>query len=162
MNARKENQIAWMLLLSIALILGGIFMTMIGFGSAMGIKSKSPIFFIAMGPVMVIGGVVLAAWGVFTGHLSNRKMESSGPQFLSRCYIVGRYGINEIGEMLFTDFEDLDHPKSKFFVRIKTSEGKDEEYECSRELISQIGEGMVGNVQVRGKWLGSFTPLPRV
>lgn len=162
MNARKENLIAWMLLLSVALVLGGIFMTMIGFGSAMGIKSKSPIFFIAMGPVMVVLGVVLAGWAVFSGHLTNKKMDSAGPQTINGCYIVGRYALNEIGEMIFSDFEDIDHPKAKFFVRIKTAQGKDEEYECSPQLMSQIGEGMVGNVQVRGRWLGSFVPVPRV
>ncbi|MBC8065982.1 MAG: hypothetical protein H7Y17_14205 [Chlorobia bacterium] len=162
MNARRENQIAWMLLLGVAMSLMGIFVTMMAFGSAMGMKSKSPIFLIALGPLMVVGGIVLAGFGVFSGHRFNRKTANSGVEWLSNCYIVGRYGVNEVGEMVFSDFEELDSPKAKFFVRIKTSGGQDAEYECSKELVSQIGEGMMGNVQVRGRWLGSFTPLPRV
>lgn len=162
MNARRENQIAWMLVLGIAISLAGIVVSILGFGSAMSLKSKSPVAFIAMGPVMILAGIALAGYGVFYGHYSNKKSASGGLQVLNGCYIVGRYATNEIGEMVFSDFEDLDHPKAKFFVRIKTAGGVDGEYECSRELIRNIGEGMVGNVQIRGRWLGSFTPVPRV
>jgi hypothetical protein len=162
MNARRENQIAWMLILGVAISLAGIVVSILAFGSAMGLKSKSPIAFIAMGPIMIVGGIVLAGYGVFFGHYSNKKIASGGVQMLNGCYIVGRYAVNEIGEMVFADFEDLDHPKAKFFVRIKTADGVDGEYECSRDLIRTIGEGMVGNVQIRGRWLGSFTPVPRV
>lgn len=161
MNARRENQIAWMLILGIALVLLGILTTMLAMGAAMNLKSKAPLTFIIMGPLMFVGGIILAGYGVFSGHMTNRKSASGGVQVLSNCYIVGKYALNERGEMVFSDYEVLDHPKCKFFVRIKNAQGQDFELECARELMDQIGEGMVGNVQMKGRWLGSFTPVPR-
>ncbi|HJP82067.1 MAG TPA: hypothetical protein VJ835_01055 [Fimbriimonadaceae bacterium] len=161
MNARRENQIAWMLVLGVALVLIGILLSILAFGSATSLKSKTPVFFIALGPIAILGGIALAGFGVFAGHLFNRRTNTSGVRTIANCYVVGRYGVNEIGEMVFSDFEELDHPKSKFFVRLKSSNGQDEEFECSRELVGQIGEGMVGNAMVKGRWLGSFVPVPR-
>jgi hypothetical protein len=82
-------------------------------------------------------------------------------RWLTNCYVVGRFAVNANGDMVFSDFEEMDHPKDKFFVQLKTPDGRQDEFECSRELIGQIGEGMLGNVQVKGRWLGSFTAVPR-
>jgi hypothetical protein len=161
MNARRENQIAWMLFLGVGMSLVGIFVTMMAFGSAIGMKSTTPVLLIALGPIMIVGGILLAGWGIFAGHMTNRKAENAGARWLSNCYVVGRFAVNQNGEMIFSDFEDLDHPRTKFFVRLKGQDGQDDEFECSQDLIAQIGEGMVGNVQVKGRWLGSFTPVPR-
>lgn len=160
MNARKENQIAWMLVGGVAMSLIGILVTMLAFGSALGLHSKSPLILIALGPIMVVGGIALAGWGVFAGHMTNKKADSSGVQWIPNCYVVGRYEMNQIGEMIFSDF-NYDEPKSKFFVRLKLPDGSDQEYQCSPELMDQIGEGMIGNVQVKGRWLGSFVAVPR-
>jgi hypothetical protein len=160
-NARKENQIAWMLVLGIAILLLGILVTIFAFGSAMGLKSKTPPLFVALGPIMVLGGIVLAGWGVFYGHFFNRKVDQGGVRFLRGCYVVGRFAYNENKDMIFSDFEELDSPKAKFYVRIKTADGQDEEFECARALIEQVGEGMIGDAQAKGRWLGSFVPKPR-
>lgn len=154
MNARREDQIAWMLVV-------GIFMLPIGFFVLMmGMATKAMVL-MALGPLVFVGGVVLAGWGVFFGHFTNRSASKSGVQWVYNCYVVGRFAIDQNGEMIFSDFEENDLPRVKFFVRLKHPEGHDQEYECSRELISQIGEGMMGSVQVKGRWLGSFVPAPR-
>jgi hypothetical protein len=161
MNARKENQIAWMLVLGVAIILIGMLVMILAFGSAMSLKSKTPPVFVALGPIMIIGGIVLAGFGVVSGHMSNRKVATGGLRVLTNCYVVGRFAYNENQEMIFSDFEDMDSPKDKFYVRLRTEQGQDEELECSQALIAQVGEGMIGNAQVRGRWLGSFVPVPR-
>lgn len=161
MNARKENQIAWMLVLGVAIVLIGMVVTIFAFGSAMSLKSKTPPMAIALGPIMVLGGILLAGWGVFYGHFTNRKLDQGGMRFFPDCYVVGRFAYNENRDMIFSDFEEMDSPKDKFYVRIKTADGRDEEFECSRDLIVQVGEGMVGNAQAKGRWMGSFVPKPR-
>ena len=161
MDARKENQIAWMLILGVAISLIGIVVLIFAFGSAMSLKSKTPPIVIALGPIMIIAGIALAGWGVFYGHASNRKAEKGGVRYLPDCYVVGRFAYNENKDMIFSDFEEMDSPKDKFYVRIKTADGRDEEFECSRDLILQVGEGMIGNAQSQGRWLGSFVPKPR-
>ena len=127
----------------------------------MSLKSKTPPLFIALGPIMVIGGIALAGWGVVSGHLTNRKATTSGLRVLSNCYVVGRFAYNENKEMIFSDFEDWDSPKDKFYFRIRTSDGKDEGWDCSHALMGRVGEGMVGHAHVKGRWLGSFIPVPR-
>lgn len=154
MNVRRENQIAGMLLVGILMLPGGIFV-MLG-----GMMFKAQLL-MALGLVISVGGVFLAGWGVFFGHATNRSAGKSGVQWVNNCYVVGRFAIDQNGEMIFSEFEDNDLPRVKFFVRLKHPEGHDQEYECSRELISQIGEGMTGSAQVKGRWLGSFTPAPR-
>ena len=154
MNARRENQIAWMLVLGIFMLPLGIFVLM------MGMATKATVL-MGLGPLLFVGGVVLAGWGIFFGHFTNRSVDKSNVQLVSGCYVVGRFAIDQNNEMVFSDFEELDLPRVKFFVRLKHPDGHDQEYECSRELISQIGEGMTGSAQFKGRWLGSFTPAPR-
>lgn len=161
MNARKENQIAWMLVLGGALAFLGLIVLILAFLSSMSLRSKTPPIVIALGPIMIIGGIALAGWGVFYGHLSNRKADKAGTRFIPDCYIVGRFAYNENKDMIFSDFEELDSPKDKFYVRLKTADGRDEEFECSRDLIVQVGEGMIGDAQAKGRWLGSFVAKPR-
>ena len=161
MNARRENQIAWMILLGVGMMIVSIGVTILSFGSATNLKSKTPIFMMVLGPLLFVGGVALLGWGVFYGHFTNRQASSGGVRWLTDCYVVGRFAVNSNGDMVFSDFEELDHPKTKFFVQLKTPDGRQDEFECSRELIGQIGEGMIGNVQVKGRWLGSFTAVPR-
>lgn len=154
MNVRRENQIAWMLLVGILMLPVGIFVMLAGMMFKAGVL-------MALGPLLFVGGIVMAGWGIFWGHATNRSIGKSGVQWVTNCYVVGRFAIDQNGEMIFSEFEDNDLPRVKFFVRLKHPEGHDQEYECSRELISQIGEGMTGSAQVKGRWLGSFTPAPR-
>jgi prepilin signal peptidase PulO-like enzyme (type II secretory pathway) len=51
MNARRENQIAWMLVLGVAIVLVGILITILSFGSAVSLKSKTPAFMMFLGPI---------------------------------------------------------------------------------------------------------------
>jgi hypothetical protein len=154
MNAQKENQIAWMLVLGVGMSLGGVFVSFI----AIVLRGSAILF--ALGPIMFLAGILLAGWGIFSGHIANRRADAAGSQFIPNCYVVGRFEVNSNGEMIFSDF-DYDAPKSKFIVRLKLPDGSDQEYECASQLLDQIGEGMIGNVQIRGRWLGSFTPVPR-
>ncbi len=161
MNARRENQIAWMLILGVAAILIGILVSILSFGAAMNLRNKTPIFLIALGPILIVGGIALIGYGVFSGHATNRKAQAGGVRHVPDCYVVGVYAINERGEMIFADYDLLDHPKCKFFVRLKLPDGSDAELECARELMMNIGEGMKGNAQIKGRWLGSFVPVMR-
>lgn len=154
MHARREDQIARMLIFGVLLIPVGFFCLLFGIGT------KS-IVLMCLGPILFAGAVFLIGWAVFYGHFTNRSAGRAGVQWINGCYVVGRYSLDRNHEMAFSDFEENDLPGVKFFVRIKHPDGHDQEYECSRELISQIGEGMMGSVQVKGRWLGSFTPAPR-
>ncbi len=154
MNARREDQIASMLIIGIVMLVIGGFLFMVG----LMIKI---VILVALGPILVAGGVGLAGWAVFFGHFTNRSVAKSGVQWINGCYIVSRFAIDQNGEMLFSDFEDADLPKIKYYVRVKMPSGNDQEYECSRELISQVGEGSRGGIQVKGRWLSSFAPEPR-
>ena len=53
-------------------------------------------------------------------------------------------------------FEEADRPK--FYIRMQTPTGGSYEYETSEETFWQCGEGMVGEAEIQGKWLGKFVP----
>ena len=153
MNARRENQISWMLLLGVAGFFGGGFVFLIGM-----VLKAIPLM--AMGPILILGGLCLAGYGVFSGMSFNKKASTGGVRMMSECYVVARFAVNQIGEMIFDNFE-FDAPGARYYVRLKMPDGRDEEFECAHDLVMQVGEGMIGNVQVNGHWLGSFIPVPR-
>ena len=161
MNARKEGQIATLLMLGVGAIIVGVLVFMFAIVIGMRVSGSGGMILMALGPILVVAGEVMAGIGVASGHSVNRAATNAAVVNLENCYVVARFGINETGEMLFNDY-DWDLPRMRYYVRLKMPNGLDEEFECSYELLSQVGEGMVGNVQVKGRWLGSFTPVPRV
>jgi len=142
-----------MLLLGAAAFFGGIFI----FGIGIVLKT---IVLMAFGPIVTVLGVALAGYAVFSGVSFNKKTSTGGVRMMSECYVVARFAVNEIGEMIFDNF-DFDAPNARYYVRLKMPDGRDEEFECAHDLVMQVGEGMIGNVQVNGRWLGSFIPVPR-
>jgi len=72
--------------------------------------------------------------------------------------IMARYAINEIGEMIFDNY-DYDAEVAKFYVRVQFLGGKRDELECGRPVFDQCGEGMRGMMMVQGSWLAQFVPL---
>jgi hypothetical protein len=77
---------------------------------------------------------------------------------LNRVRVVARYGINRQGAVM-ADWELEQDESAKTYVKLAIGPGVFEEFECAREMYYQAGEGMMGDAEIQGRWLGRFVPL---
>jgi hypothetical protein len=151
MNAQRESRLAQMFVVGGVMIVGGLF----GVGTLfMGFAG-----FAMIGVLSILGGIGVIGWAVFSGLNHNNETDKGGPR-LQPGYVMARFAVNEIGEMIFSNYE-FDAVGGRFYVRLRFEDGHDEELECAPEVFDQAGEGMWGHAAIRGRWLGQFTPIPK-
>jgi hypothetical protein len=148
----KERLIMVLLLGGVGLVLVGIFQFFFGI-VLMGLWG------FILGPILVVLGLAALTTGLAIGLGHNRAGKSAAgirPQEEAR--VIARYAINDIGEMIFDNF-DYDAPGARFYVRLQYLDGKREELETARAVFDQCGEGMRGLLTVQGNWLSQFVIL---
>jgi hypothetical protein len=104
-----------------------------------------------LGLVMYIAGL---AYGIYS-----EKTEYHGERYMvQHCRVLARYVITRDQRMVTdeTEIEFLDRPK--FFVKILSPRDGSVEYQCHEAVFFACGEGMMGDAEVQGQWLGSFRP----
>jgi hypothetical protein len=152
MNAPRESRLATML------VAGGIVMAASLVITALGLLL--PWFWI-LGPIFFVVGLALVAASVFGGIAHNRQVGGSqNYREAPMAFVVARFAINHIGEMIFANFDE-DAPEARYYVRLRFPDGHDEELECAFPVCAQAGEGMFGDATIQGRWLGAFVPRPR-
>lgn len=152
---RKDQIIGWLMLLGIIFALGGGWLLVMFAFVARG-GGADQIFLIVrwvplIGILMYVGGLV---YGIYS-----EKTELQGPRNLKRhCRIIARYAITRENLMVTDEasFEYLDRPK--FYVKILDPVDGSVEYQCRPEVFFNCGEGMIGDAEVQGVWLGAFRP----
>ena len=55
-----------------------------------------------------------------------------------------------------SEFEFLDRPR--FYVKILSPTDGSVEYQCHLAVFLNCGEGMMGDAEIQGQWLGAFRP----
>lgn len=117
------------------------------------------------GPVLLLGGLMdlvgfaAVAWALANGHAKLKKDRTDEKQLATGVQVMARFGINHLGEMLFT-IEPIDVPELRYYVRILFPDGRQAEFETAYDLFATAGEGMWGDITYQGDWLSSFTPRP--
>ncbi|HVT12474.1 MAG TPA: hypothetical protein VHE55_09420 [Fimbriimonadaceae bacterium] len=148
----KEKLIGYLLMGGVGAGAAGLFFLFFAF-----VLRSNALF--AFGPVLILLGIVLAGAGAYIGFSHNRGMTTGAtrrPEEEGR--VVARFAINEIGEMIFDNF-DYDAEEARFYVRVQFLDRRREEFECARPVFDQCGEGMRGMITMQGSWMLSFVPL---
>ena len=102
-------------------------------------------------------GVALCVGSVFYGLYFNRQQTSGKRRTVADALILSRYALSPQGAMLSDwELEGADDPR--FYVRMKLPDGRASEYPVAPEAYFSCGEGMAGEAELQGKWLGRFTP----
>jgi len=103
-------------------------------------------------------GVLMVAAGLGYGIWLNANRATGPRKVWDGVRVVARYGYNRDGIMLTSEFdlEVADDPK--YYVRLLLPDGRQDEFECTPAVYFQAGEGMLGDAEVQGKWLGHFKP----
>jgi hypothetical protein len=121
-------------------------------GSAGGIVAASFFF------LVVLGGVAMMIIGLVSGLKFSSDKSESTMRHCPDVAIASRFAINEIGEMIFGDFE-YNAPGGKLYVQLRFPDGHIEELSTAWGVFTQCGEGMRGAAMVKGTWLSSFAPI---
>ncbi len=105
----------------------------------------------AIGVLMMGGAIGYGLWANANASKGNRKT-------VPHAKIIARYGYSRQGQMLNADYELEAADNPRYYVRMQLSPTDIAEYECAEQAYFQAGEGMVGEADIQGKWLGAFRP----
>jgi hypothetical protein len=108
--------------------------------------------------VFLVMGLVIIAGAILYGFATVVKERQGARQVLPNFHVIARYCIDKGGQML-TDPYDIElAERPRFYVRAVAPQKEIVEYETSFEMFTQAGEGMTGEAEIQGKWIGRFTP----
>lgn len=114
--------------------------------------------YVPWGVLIMAIGALSAVTAVVYG-LMQVKGQNSGPRrIIPNCRIVARFAADKTG-VLYTEPGQIEFIDNlKFCVRMVSQMEGSVEYECSEEVFWSCGEGMVGDAEFQGKWIGAFRP----
>jgi len=104
-----------------------------------------------LGILCMLAGV---GYGLWSHYNRNTGVRQTIPQFR----ILARYCYDRTQQLICEqwDIDVADRPR--FYVRGVNPQGVVGEYECTMEVYYNAGEGMTGEAELQGKWLGRFVP----
>jgi hypothetical protein len=162
MDSKAEKGVATIFMWALGCIaggvLGGILLMPLGL-KALAESNGSNItgvVFVALGPLVFVVGLILAVVGLVVGFQAGKI--DSGPRQIPSVQVRSRFAVNEIGEMIFGNFE-YDAPGGELFVQVMFPDGHIEELKTAWGVFCQCGEGMKGAATIQGDWLSSFVPV---
>ena len=164
MNPRGEKFVSRMLMGGCATILvGGVLLAMaiaqgVGQVAESGGKDAGGIVVASVLFLVVLGGVAMMIIGLVSGLKQSSGKNDGVMRHLPDVVITSRFATNDIGEMIFGDFE-YDAPGGKLYVQLRFPDGHIEEMRTAWGVFTQCGEGMRGAAMVKGSWLASFAPI---
>ena len=114
------------------------------------------VVFIIIGPALFVLGLAMAVLGLGVGFRFAKSEQ--GERTVPHVQIRSRFAVNQIGEMIFSEFE-YDAPGGELFIQVLFPDGHIEELKTSWAVFHQCGEGMHGSAIISGSWLSSFVPV---
>ena len=108
------------------------------------------ILFVAIGVLMIFGGI---GYGLFRNATSAHGPRRTEPYLR----VLARY-VYDRGHLLTSDLDIEMAERPRYYVRVLTQAGVVIELESTVEVFYQSGEGMYGEGELQGNWLGRFTP----
>ena len=163
MRERLESRFATLIMVASCVTIAGVFLLMIGMGSGtmQMVRGQTPagasVVVSALGAIGLLGGIGMLVFVMFFGATigvtENRGIRKTDPN----TRVIARYATNARGETLPLEW-DFPDPDTKFFVRMEISGGQRVEFRCVKEVFLECGEGMRGESQFQGRWLGMFKP----
>jgi len=171
MDATKEKLVGCALAGGLALTVVGLFLTWLFSVSGVyrgtytrdvlhgdRITDAGTLNLVPLALLLTVFGIVILSVGIFYGLWYNKNHARGPRKVIEHARVLSRYGYNREGHMLTQSWEFAEADDPRFYVRMQTGQGQSAEYECVEQVFFQCGEGMWGEAEVQGKWLGKFTP----
>lgn len=153
---RKDLWIGWFMWIGLAglltsfpaiIIFAFVFRDWEGATKILDVIKWSPLVFAAM-----------YAIGLFFGIYSEKSQHQGVRRVRNHCRIIARYAVTHDHVML-TDESDFEfHDRLRYYVKILDPQEGSLEFECTPPVYFSCGEGMMGDAEIQGSWLGAFRP----
>jgi hypothetical protein len=103
-------------------------------------------------------GLLMIGGGLGYGIYKNRTRHQGFMKVVPNVRVIARYGYTRDWNMLTEEWQFASADDPTYYLKLETSPGMVEEYECRPETYFSAGEGMTGEAVLRGKWCGRFAP----
>jgi hypothetical protein len=170
MDPFKEKSIGFAFVTSIVLIVIGLACTaLFAMGGVFrGTYTREPLTnkitdagtlnWVPMSLTLVALGVVIGLVAIGYGFFYDKTANTGKRQTIANARILSRYGYTKDGTMLTNSYEFEFANEPRYYVRMQTDHDRISEYECVEAVFFSCGEGMYGEAEIQGKWLGKFVP----
>lgn len=170
LGSGKERLVGWLLVGGFVLsIISGILMWVFSVaGIYRGTYTRKPITneitdagSLNLVPLTILGlavGVLMMFGGVAFGFFAMSR-DRSGPRKIEQNFrVLSRYCYDRSQNLITSDFDIEVAENPRFYIRGVLQSGVVGEFETTMEVFYQAGEGMFGEAELQGKWLGRFVP----
>lgn len=154
---RRDTVIGVLMFVGLILALpGGILVFIFAFGGSVSGLPIEGIFNVVkwlplVGILMYVGGLAYGIHSEKTQHVGSRHV-------VQHARIIARYAITRDHRMV-TDESEFEFLQGlKYFVKVMTPNEGSVEYQCHHAVYLNCGEGMIGDAEIQGQWLGAFRP----
>lgn len=102
-------------------------------------------------------GVFIFAGGLFYGLYHAKGTTRGARKVLPNMFVVGRICVGPDHVLLHDEWSQMNTEKARFYLHLRDEQGVVEEYECLPAVFFASGEGMYGEAELQGRWVGRFT-----
>jgi len=112
--------------------------------------------YVWLGLAGVLFGVLICLGSIGYALFSEKNRNVGVRRTLVGIKVLARYAVTADG-ISYSDPADLEFLETpKLYVRLISSQDGSVEYECSEEVFMLCGEGMTGDAEIQGGWIGAF------
>ncbi len=114
--------------------------------------------YIPIAVVMFFSGILLSIGTLLYGYFQEKNKNQGARIVHQGSRIIARFAIDKNG-LLITDESSFEfQDKLRYYVRVLSPTEGSLEYECAEPVFYQCGEGMLGDIEITGRWIGAFRP----
>ncbi|MBS1700414.1 MAG: hypothetical protein JST12_02030 [Armatimonadetes bacterium] len=113
---------------------------------------------IPWGVLVMALGLIIAVMSVIYGLVNARSPGKGTRMTFANMTVIARFATDGTGVLYIeqSQIEFLDDPK--YYVRLSGATEGSMEYQCVEEVFWMCGEGLKGEADIQGRWLGAFRP----
>ena len=114
--------------------------------------------YIPVAVVMFFGGILIITGTLLYGYFQEKNKNQGARLVHASSRVIARFAIDKNG-LLITDESSFEfQDKLRYYVRVLSPTEGSLEYECAEPVFFQCGEGMIGDIEITGRWIGAFRP----
>jgi hypothetical protein len=103
-------------------------------------------------------GIAMILGGLVYGLIKHRNRYEGIMRTIPNVRVIARYGYTKDWNMLTEEYQFAEADDPTYYLKLETSPGVVNEFECRPETYFMAGEGMTGEAVLKGKWCGRFAP----
>jgi hypothetical protein len=169
-TSRKESLVGCCLFGGVGIIVLGIFLTWLfamggvfrgtytrDVGNNDKITDAGTLNLVPLTITLIVIGIVMVAGALFYGNWFERRAHVGNVRKIDYFRILARFVTDHRGNVI-PEWEGEEDVKARYYIRGVHPNAEIGEYEVSPEVYHSCGEGMTGQAELQGRWIGRFIP----